>query len=459
MQYIANFALQGKTMKILVADGFYYSRKQISLMLQGKGISSFDIYEASTDQESLQIIKHEKIGLAIIDLNKHQLDGFKLIEQIRKSSNLTEIPIIPMADNIASSANKKLFEFGIEKIVEKTPDMEKLWTDIKHLLEGYINDNTEDGAWQFKQFIEELIRHLNVKKLVMLVLSEDHLYWNDFQQYRKEIPFYIKQQARIGSGLSQLKTAKPSLVIIDFHLGKDSIYRFLEKGKEVIQQRKLAIVVSFDSDSQSFTLLDADKEKMTELGVTAFINKNDDFQKLYEKMGLIVVSNDDNLWMKMDTDYIKSIRQKHLGFSETIKKQGRVRYQYKDLQAENLGIAVDSELGLQLDVIGKPTVDEKRIMHDTLLNIIGNRQCPNLFIVDFSHIKAELSDNDIIEIFDFSKTIPTFQNKDLVLVVPSTNDHFIDLVKSHPAARGFMQVDDLDKAKEYMKERIEKDKM
>lgn len=76
---------------ILVAEDDEDSRVVLRTFLEMEG---FRVLEARNGEEAVQIARHSKPDLIIIDLNMPVLGGIAASEQIRQSSELSEIPIL-----------------------------------------------------------------------------------------------------------------------------------------------------------------------------------------------------------------------------------------------------------------------------------------------------------------------------------------------------------------------------
>lgn len=78
----------GELLNILIAEDEQDIRDLIELHLTMEG---YDVFKAEDGLEALNILKNTPIDLAILDVMMPNLDGFSLLKDIRKSS---EIPVI-----------------------------------------------------------------------------------------------------------------------------------------------------------------------------------------------------------------------------------------------------------------------------------------------------------------------------------------------------------------------------
>ena len=104
------------TKTVLVAEDSASIRKFIILALKLQG---HKVISAEDGMEALEKLPAQKIDLLITDLNMPNIDGYKLIETIRKDPEYKELPIIILSSlskdedvqqGLASGANSYLIK-------------------------------------------------------------------------------------------------------------------------------------------------------------------------------------------------------------------------------------------------------------------------------------------------------------------------------------------------------------
>lgn len=100
---------------ILIAEDNNDSREMLRVFLEYKG---YRVIEARDGREAVRLAFGCKPDLILIDLNMPELDGLRAVEQIRRQSELSEIPIL---------ANSSDGRRGID-----------LFLNVKKLGRGYI---------------------------------------------------------------------------------------------------------------------------------------------------------------------------------------------------------------------------------------------------------------------------------------------------------------------------------
>ncbi|WP_416147140.1 response regulator transcription factor [Salipaludibacillus sp. HK11] len=122
--------------KILVVDDDVNIRKLIRLYLENK---NFNVVEASNGQEALDLLSHETIDLAIIDVMMPEIDGIELTEDIRSFLN---IPILMVTAKGESQDKVRGFSAGTDDYLVKPFDPVELTLRVTALLKRYNSIST-----------------------------------------------------------------------------------------------------------------------------------------------------------------------------------------------------------------------------------------------------------------------------------------------------------------------------
>lgn len=117
--------------KILIVEDSPLSREFIKSMLKARG---FEVLEAENGLEALGILEGEKIDLLVTDIEMPVMDGFTLIEKIRKSK-LRDIPIIVVTSKGSENEIKRGMSAGADAYLVKGKFSEReLFLKIGELL-------------------------------------------------------------------------------------------------------------------------------------------------------------------------------------------------------------------------------------------------------------------------------------------------------------------------------------
>ncbi|MBL7066334.1 MAG: sigma-54-dependent Fis family transcriptional regulator [Candidatus Marinimicrobia bacterium] len=139
--------------KILIVDDHSNSRFTLSMILKHEG---FDVSEAEDGKKAIQLLKKEYYDLVVTDLKMENVDGFDIIDFVKRSTPSTEVIVItayatiPTAvkamklgayDYISKPMQKEEIIFTVRKALEKTRLIEEVKILKKQVRENYINDN------------------------------------------------------------------------------------------------------------------------------------------------------------------------------------------------------------------------------------------------------------------------------------------------------------------------------
>ncbi|MGD7045840.1 response regulator transcription factor [Jeotgalibacillus proteolyticus] len=113
---------------ILVVDDDSHIRELINLYLTMEG---FNVLQAGDGEEALDIIKRQRIHLAVIDIMMPRKDGWELCREIREEYT---IPIIMLTAKGESEDKLKGFEQGTDDYIVKPFDAKEFVMRTKALL-------------------------------------------------------------------------------------------------------------------------------------------------------------------------------------------------------------------------------------------------------------------------------------------------------------------------------------
>jgi two-component system chemotaxis response regulator CheY len=125
-------------MKVLVVDDFATMRKIVRNILKQIGFE--DITEAEDGNAALRILKSDKIGLVVTDWNMPNLSGLELLQEIRKNSQTSNLPVLMVTAEGLKENVMEAVKAGVNNYVVKpfTAEVlqEKIETIFKKLASG-----------------------------------------------------------------------------------------------------------------------------------------------------------------------------------------------------------------------------------------------------------------------------------------------------------------------------------
>jgi threonine synthase len=118
---------------ILIVDDTQDARRLIRRILQAQG--EYTIYEASNGQDALQIAQDELPDLIILDLMMPEVDGFKVLDQLKASPDTSPIPVIVVTAKELTSSEKQRLEGQIHTLMQKGEFMnDDLMDEVRSLI-------------------------------------------------------------------------------------------------------------------------------------------------------------------------------------------------------------------------------------------------------------------------------------------------------------------------------------
>lgn len=108
-------------LKVLVVDDYEKMRQRICAILRQL---SLNICEASNGVEALKILRKEKFDMVFTDIVMPEMDGFELCEEIRKTSDWVDMPVVVISTHYDSNYIVKALRHGADDYIPKPVDLE-----------------------------------------------------------------------------------------------------------------------------------------------------------------------------------------------------------------------------------------------------------------------------------------------------------------------------------------------
>ena len=93
------------------------------VVLKAKG---YNIIEASTGEEALNLLKNQKPDIILMDIQLPGIDGLTLIKQIKASIITKDIPIIAVTAYAMKGDEQKILDTGCDAYVSKPINTQEL---------------------------------------------------------------------------------------------------------------------------------------------------------------------------------------------------------------------------------------------------------------------------------------------------------------------------------------------
>ena len=121
-------------MNVLIVDDSAAIRKILQRVLGQANVPISQVFEAGDGAEALEVMKSQKVGLVLSDINMPRMDGLELLSQIRAVEAWKSVPVVMITTEGSHAKVMEAVQLGASGYVRKpfTPDQ------IKEKLAGLI---------------------------------------------------------------------------------------------------------------------------------------------------------------------------------------------------------------------------------------------------------------------------------------------------------------------------------
>ncbi|HAX77391.1 MAG TPA: response regulator [Cyanobacteria bacterium UBA11372] len=118
--------------KILLIEDDEYLLLLIERFLKSKG---FNVLTAENGFIGLILAKEQKPDLIICDIKMPVLDGYGVLENIRKDLKIAKIPVFFISFYADDESISRAYQLGVNDYLKKPLDLNELLAKIKHKLQ------------------------------------------------------------------------------------------------------------------------------------------------------------------------------------------------------------------------------------------------------------------------------------------------------------------------------------
>ena len=134
----------------------------------------FAVIEAEDGLRALKILKQKPIDLVITDLMMPWMDGFALLEEMRREEKLQSIPVLVVSARNTNNDKFRVLQQGVNDILQKPFSQEELLLRVNNLLSQKVNWNNKSEPSLIvndANLINEIEKEL-LEKLEKLVIEK-----------------------------------------------------------------------------------------------------------------------------------------------------------------------------------------------------------------------------------------------------------------------------------------------
>lgn len=131
----------------------------------------FRVYLASNGSNAMDQLQTQKIDLIVTDLMLPYMDGFELVDHLKKDKELRKVPVLVVSARTDKTERIDLIAKGAEDVISKPFDKEELLARIQNILERDWDNEQKLGklysetAEEFEKNIMRILERLIIKRI------------------------------------------------------------------------------------------------------------------------------------------------------------------------------------------------------------------------------------------------------------------------------------------------------
>jgi len=130
-------------LNVLIVDDSAVMRSIILRTLRLSGLPVQEVLQAENGQEGLDILENHWVDLALVDINMPVMNGIEMIDKVRQTSEISDLPIIVVSTESSTTRIEMLKDMGVG-FVHKPFSAETLREAVIELTGVSLNESTSD---------------------------------------------------------------------------------------------------------------------------------------------------------------------------------------------------------------------------------------------------------------------------------------------------------------------------
>lgn len=119
---------------LLIVDDSAAIRKILERVLRQAEIPLGEVYQSGDGVEALSVLKQNKVGLILADINMPNMDGLELLKEVKAAPDWQSIPVIMVTTESGQAKVMQAVELGAAGYIRKPFTADQ----IKSKLEGFF---------------------------------------------------------------------------------------------------------------------------------------------------------------------------------------------------------------------------------------------------------------------------------------------------------------------------------
>lgn len=133
-------------LNVLVVDDSNVMRSIIIRTLRLSGLPLEQVLQAENGQEGLDILSKNWVDLALVDINMPVMNGIQMIDKVRQTDEIADLPIIVVSTESSTTRIEMLKDMGVG-FVHKPFSAETLREAVVELTGVSLNETTSDESF------------------------------------------------------------------------------------------------------------------------------------------------------------------------------------------------------------------------------------------------------------------------------------------------------------------------
>ncbi len=142
-------------LKVLVVDDEPPIRRFLRTSL---GAQNYQVTDAETGQEALDLVTREKFDLVVLDLGLPGMDGFDVIVKLREAGS--DVPIVVLSSRSDEAGKVKALDLGADDYVTKPFGVEELLARIRAALRHRLQQQGERPIFKSGDLTVDIVRRI-----------------------------------------------------------------------------------------------------------------------------------------------------------------------------------------------------------------------------------------------------------------------------------------------------------
>lgn len=255
---------------VMLVDDNEMELKQISSFFEAENIATI---LANNGRECLEKLKTNKPDVIILDLVMPELDGFMVVDELRKNEKTRNIPVIVLTAKVLTQKEREKLKGSVSSLIEKSNlNRDLLLQEIKRIIRDL--EKTKGSI--------NLKNNRDAKRILMVEDNPDAI-----AQVKNvlEKQGYIVDVADGGQqALKYLKTNIPDGIILDLMMPEFDGFQVLDAIRSTHQTKNIPVLILTAKD-----LTRSDLNKLKSNNVNQLVLKGDiDIKGLLEQVKLLL---------------------------------------------------------------------------------------------------------------------------------------------------------------------------